>query len=138
MSVGVLNYPALQGSWVIEPALAISTAFGTTSSDWKQRKDLLSEIKEKPGWTCFLNTISLLSCVSVHMFTWLLCAARTICPSLQMQRFQPELVGSWGWSIRTAKPHPPNLMAELGRQSPWFSQISINIDGHLCSVSLSS
>ena len=40
--------------------------------------------------------------------------------------------------IHTAEPHPPNLVAKLGRDSPWLPEISINRDGHLCSVNWSS
>lgn len=91
------------------------------------------------GWTCFQNTVSFLSCVSVHTHTrgFLVFPGQS---ALHCKFRDPSLKwwAAGGGGIHTAEPHPPNLVAVLGRESPRLPEISINRDAPLCRVNWSS
>lgn len=141
MSVDVLDYSAVQGLGATKPVLGISAACGTACSDWKKKKFWTKKGPPfKNNGKLRLHLFPFLFCL-VSLFTCIYMASLCSQGNLsftEIPRSQPKVVGSWGRGIHTAEPHPPNLAANLGRESPWLPEISINRDGRLCSVNWSS
>lgn len=77
-------------------------------------------------------------CLCSHIYTWLLVfpGQPVLCCNFRDPSLKQRSPGGEG--VHTAERHLPDLMAQWGTESPWLSEISLNRDGHLCSLHCST
>lgn len=99
----------------------------------ERRRDLLSEIMESLGWTCFQSTFCFLTSVSILMYM----SGFLVFPgqSVHHCKMRDPNLNRWADMEAVMLPSLSSLIQCLNQEEfPWLPEINRNRDGCLCSM----